>query len=220
MKSGLSREEYFRRWSELHEGIDPAAIRFVRGWLTIAYTAARPLAAARIPPTAITVVGLLLACAVAPVADLGARWPLLAVVLVVASGLVDNLDGAVAVLSDRVSRWGALTDAVCDRVADAAYGLALWLLGAPAWLALTWVGLGWLAEYARVRGQVLLGAPVDVVTVGERPTRIVILAFTLAGCGLVPDSAETVAVVGACAAAGTAAVGLLQILAALRSRRA
>ena len=39
------------RWSELHEGIDPVAVRFVRGWLSIAYAAARPLAGVRVAPT-------------------------------------------------------------------------------------------------------------------------------------------------------------------------
>jgi phosphatidylglycerophosphate synthase len=190
----------------------------VRGWLTIAYTCGRPLAAARVPPTVVTVAGLLVAWSVVPVADLGRRWPLLATVLVVLSGLLDSLDGTVAVLSDRISRWGGLLDALCDRGADAAYGVALWVLGAPAWLALVWVGLSWLAEYARARGQVLVSAPVDVVTVGERPTRIVITAFTLAGCAVLAAHADGVATAGAAAGAASAAIGLLQLLAALRRR--
>ncbi len=214
----MTREEYLRRWSELHEGIDPAAVPFVRGWLAVSYALGRPLAAAGIAPGAITLLGLLLAVAVPVTAGQGARWPLLATVLVVLSGLVDNLDGAVAVLSDRVTRTGALLDAVCDRVADAAYGVALWALGAPGWLALSWVGLGFLAEYARARGQVLLGGPVDVVTVGERPTRIVVSAFALEACGVLTGRAADLATVGAAAGAGTALVGLAQLAAALRRR--
>jgi phosphatidylglycerophosphate synthase len=191
-------------------------VRFVRGWLTIAYAVGRPLAASNVPPTVVTVLGLLVACGVVPVANLGGRWPLLATVLVVASGLLDSLDGAVAVLSDRVSRWGALLDAVCDRVADAAYGVALWALGAPAWLAGLWVGLSLLAEYARARGQSLLGGPVDVVTVGERPTRVVITALFLAACAVLPAHADALATTGAVAGAGCGAVGLLQLLVVLR----
>ena len=81
---------------------------------------------------------------------------LLGLVIVVASGLLDNLDGAVAVLTDRVTARGALADTVCDRLADAAYGGAFWALGAPAWVAIAWVALSWLAEYVRARGHVLL----------------------------------------------------------------
>jgi CDP-diacylglycerol--glycerol-3-phosphate 3-phosphatidyltransferase len=214
----LTRAEYFARWSELHEGIDPAGVPFVRGWLTLAYSLGRPLAAAGVAPTALTVVGLVAAGAVAPLAGLGARWPLLGVVVVVASGLLDNLDGTVAVLANRVTNVGALADTVCDRLADAAYGLALWLLGAPAGLAVAWVGLSLLAEYVRVRGHELLGRTVDVVTVGERPTRIVLTAFALAGAGLLPDRAHPIATVVAVAAVGTALVGLVQIVVTVARR--
>ena len=136
----MSREEYFRRWSLLHEGIDPGGVRFVRGWLSIAYAVARPLAAARIPPTVVTLAGLLTAVATVPIAGLGARWPLLGLVLVVASGLLDNLDGAVAVLTDRVTARGALADTICDRLADAAYGGGLPLVGLSAAIVADLIG--------------------------------------------------------------------------------
>jgi CDP-diacylglycerol--glycerol-3-phosphate 3-phosphatidyltransferase len=195
-------------------------VPFVRWWLGLAYAVGRPLAAARVAPTALTVLGLALAAAVVPVAGLGGRWPALGTMLVVVSGLVDNLDGTVAVLSDRVTRWGALADAVCDRVADAAYAVAFWVLGAPAWLCLLWAGLSYLAEYARARGQVLLAGPVEVVTVGERPTRVVVTAIFLAGAALLTAQADVVVTVGAAAGAGAAAVGLLQLGRALRRRLA
>lgn len=214
----LTREEYFARWSALHEGIDPAGVPFVRGWLTLAYTVGRPLAAAGIAPTVVTLAGLVVAAGVIPLAALGGRWPLLGVLVVVASGLLDNLDGTVAVLADRVTAVGALADTVCDRLADAAYGVALWALGAPAGLVVLWVGLSLLAEYVRVRGHELVGRTIDVVTVGERPTRIVLTAFALAGAGLVPAHAHPVATAFVAAAAGTALVGLVQILLAVSRR--
>jgi len=214
----LNKGEYLSRWSELHEGINPEAVPFVRWWLGVAYAIGRPLAAARVAPIALTMVGMLLAVAVVPVAGLGDRWPLLATVLVVVSGLVDNLDGTVAVLSDRVTCFGALGDAVCDRVADTAYAVAFWAMGAPVWLCLLWAGVSFLAEYARARGQVLLRAPVDVVTVGERPTRVVIAALFLAAAGVLSGRAGDVATVGAAAGAGTAVVGLFQLVVVLRQR--
>ena len=57
---------------------------------------------------------------------------LLAVVLVVVSGLLDGLDGAVAVLTDRATRWGHVLDSLVDRCSDGLYLVALWLVGAPA----------------------------------------------------------------------------------------
>jgi phosphatidylglycerophosphate synthase len=176
------------------------------------------LATARVPPTVVTLAGLVLAWAVVPIADAGSRWPLVAALVVVASGLADSLDGTVAVLSGRVSRGGALLDAVCDRVADAAYGVALWAVGAPAWLCLGWVGLSFLAEYVRARGQALLGSVVDIVTVGERPTRVVVAALFLAAAGLLVDHEDDVVTVGAAAGAGAAVVGLVRLGVGLRRR--
>lgn len=193
---------------------------FVRWWLGIAYRLGRPLAALGVSPTALTLVGVLVAVGAVPLAAAGGRWPVLAAVVVVVSGLVDNLDGTVAVLSDRITRWGALVDAVGDRVADTAYAVAFWALGAPVWLALAWAGLAFLAEYARARAQVLLGAPVGIVTVGERPTRVVVTTGFLLACGVFESVAGDLARIGPAAGAGAAAVGLGQLLLGVRRRLA
>ena len=39
----LSRDEYLAAWATWHGGTDPADNRLVRGWLTLAYTLARPM---------------------------------------------------------------------------------------------------------------------------------------------------------------------------------
>ena len=46
----LSRDEYLAEWARWHGGTDPAGNRLVRGWLTAAYTLARPVAG--LPPVA------------------------------------------------------------------------------------------------------------------------------------------------------------------------
>lgn len=74
---------------------------------------------------------MLVSVAVAAIAAAGGRWPLAAVAVAVAAGLLDNLDGAVAILAGRTSRWGFVLDSLADRLSDAAYVAALWLLGAP-----------------------------------------------------------------------------------------
>ncbi|MGN6611338.1 MAG: CDP-alcohol phosphatidyltransferase family protein, partial [Angustibacter sp.] len=139
-------QEYLAGWQRLH-GTDPRASRLVHGWLRGTYVLARPLARLRVSPNAVTVLGVLVAAAVLPLALAGGRWPLLAAPVVVVSGVVDNLDGAVAVLTGRTSRWGALADALADRVSDVGYVVALWLLGAPAWLAVVAGGVAMLHEY-------------------------------------------------------------------------
>lgn len=214
----LDRPAFLRQWSALHDGIDPDGVPFVRGWLSLVYAAARPFAAARVAPSLVTLAGLVVAVAVPLVTWAGDGWALAAAVLVLVSALFDSLDGAVAVMTGRVTSWGALFDAVCDRLADAAYGVALWVLGAPAWLVLAWIGLSSLTEYARARGQALLATPLGVVTVGERPTRIIVAFVTLLAGGLVSSRASDVALVGGAVGSVCAAVGLAQLMFAVRRR--
>ena len=135
------REEYLARWSRLHGGASTTGL--VGWWLGIAHTVARPLVRAGVGPWPVTAAGVVLAGSACWPASAGSRWPLQAALLVAASGVLDNLDGAVAVLSGRTSRWGFVLDSSCDRLADAAYCLALlWRAPPPGRLsrAVHWPG--------------------------------------------------------------------------------
>ncbi|MGQ7295592.1 CDP-alcohol phosphatidyltransferase family protein [Quadrisphaera sp. KR29] len=214
----VTREEHLRRWSAAHGGT--AASPLVRAWLGGVRAVASPLAAAGVRPSAITVVGLLLALvALVPAAaqvHAGGRWALLVPLLLAAAALADGLDGAVAVLGGTASRSGAVLDAACDRLADAAALGVLWLLGAPALPVLVALGAGQLHEYVRARAQAEGMAGPGAVTVSERPTRVAVAAMFALGCGTYPQVAATWAGVGAWAAAVAALVGLLQLLVAVR----
>ncbi|GAA4356174.1 CDP-alcohol phosphatidyltransferase family protein [Angustibacter luteus] len=164
------------------------------------------------PPDVLTGVGLLVACAVVPIAALGGRWPVLGAVVLVASGLLDNLDGAVAVLSGRVTRWGALLDAVADRVADGAACLALWAVGGWAGLALGAGVLGYLHEYARARATAVGMPDAGAITVAERPTRLIVVVMFLLGAGIYPDSAAAWGTAGAACLLAVGAVGFGQLM--------
>lgn len=157
-------------WSRLHHGLRPSPL--VLGWLRPLWTLARPLAAARVPPTAITMVGLVLAVA-APV--LARRWPLVALLLVLAAAVADGLDGAVAVVGGRATRGGRLADQIADRVADTAFALTLWRCGAPLWLALVAGTLSLGQELVRRR---------VVITVAERPTRVICTVLACAAAAV------------------------------------
>jgi phosphatidylglycerophosphate synthase len=209
------RDEFGRRWSRAHSGADPGA-RLVGGYLTAAHRAARPLAAAGVAPDALTLAGALAALAALAPAAAGGRWPLLAAVAVAASAVLDGLDGAVALLTDRSSRWGAVLDGLADRLAEAAFCAVLWLVGAPGWLAGAAAATAWLHEYARARAGAAGMAGVGRVTVSERPTRVAVVVLFTAGAGVVPAHAGAWAGAGALAAAVLGLAGLAQLLLALR----
>jgi phosphatidylglycerophosphate synthase len=212
------REEYLARWSRLHGGASTTGL--VGWWLGIAHAGARPLVRAGVGPWPVTVAGVVLAGAACWPASAGSGWPLLAALLVAVSGLLDNLDGAVAVLSGRTSRWGFVLDSGCDRLADAAYCLTLLLAGAPAWLAGTGAALALLHEYVRARAAVAGMPEIGVVTVSERPTRVIVTAMFLLGAGVYPGAARLWATGGAAAWMLLGVVGLVQLLLVVHRRLA
>jgi CDP-diacylglycerol--glycerol-3-phosphate 3-phosphatidyltransferase len=210
--------DYLQRWAPLHGGYEPRLGSVAGRWLSLAYLAARPLAARGVTPDALTAWGVLVSAAVAAIASAGGRWPLAAAVVVVVAGLLDNLDGAVAILSGRTSRWGFVLDSLADRLSDAAYLVALWVLGAPGPLCVVGGGLMGLQEYARARAGNAGMGEVGVVTVWERPTRVILTAGLLLGSGLRPDSAELIATAGAAAWVAFGLVGLAQLLLVVHRR--
>ena len=167
------------------------------------WTLARPLTAARLSPNAITVAGAVLAVDAALFAD---RLPLAALGLIVGSALCDGLDGAVAIISGRATRVGAVADALADRIADCAFALAMWRCGAPLWLAAAAGALSLVHELARTA---LGGRLRTTITVAERPTRVV-CAGLAAASATVSDASWPPTV---CAAVwvGAALIGLGQL---------
>jgi phosphatidylglycerophosphate synthase len=180
----LSWDDYAGRWATLHGGIDPRrASIFVHRWLKMAYAVGRACASVGLRPSVITLGALILSAAVPIVAILRGPWLFVAALLVLLSAIADSADGSVAVITSRVSRRGSFYDALADRVGEAAWLLALWLLGAPGSLVVVCGALAWLHEYARARATVSGMAGIGVITVAERPTRValVIVALTLGG---------------------------------------
>jgi len=188
------------RWSRLHHGLDPAAVPFVSGWLRFVWWSARPLRG--VSPTAITASGVLLAaCA----AWLAGPVPAIAAALVVLAAVCDSLDGAVAVLADRATRFGARADAVADRVSDLLFAVVLWRCGAPWWAAVVAGALAVAVDLTRRVRRV----PARI-TVAERPT-FTICASLACVCAAVTSATWPAAVcVGVWCAAGL--VGLTQVL--------
>jgi len=211
----LSREEYLAAWSRWHGGADTSA-PLVRGWLTVAHTLARPIAA--LPPVLATATGVLVAAAAVPPAAAGGAWLVAAGVLVGLSGLLDSLDGALAIGTGRASQRGYVLDSVVDRLTEAAYAAALWAAGAPGWLAVCFGALCWLPDYLRARAGQAGVHRTGPISLWERPTRVAMAALTLAGAGVVSgwapgglDAGGLVVTAGAAVGALLGAVGTAQL---------
>jgi phosphatidylglycerophosphate synthase len=215
------------RWSTAHGGIDPDASAWVSGWLSIVHRLTRPLAGRGIPPARVTLAGVLVAALVPLLAWRGDGWPLLATVCVVASGLLDGVDGALARWDGSTTPWGGVLDELADRCSDLMLLAALGLLGAPWWLCVLAAVLTLLLESVRSSARVAGLEGVGVVTVWERPARLVAAAFGTGLCGLAwlaadllpwADAPERIAGAVAAIAVALAVVGLVHLL--LRVHRA
>ena len=205
----LNRDDYLAAWSRWHGGAGTESA-LVRGWLTLAYTLARPLAG--LPPVVVTALGLLAAAASIGPAVAGGPWLMAAGVLVGLSGLFDSLDGALAIGTGRASRRGFVLDSVVDRLTEAAYAGALWAAGAPGWLAAAFGALCWLPDYLRARAGQAGVSETGALSVWERPTRVILTGLTLSGAGVV----AALGVVDPVVTAGTAAGALLGVVAVVQ----
>jgi CDP-diacylglycerol--glycerol-3-phosphate 3-phosphatidyltransferase len=150
---------------------------------------ARGLLRIGLTPDAVTLAGTTVVVTTALVAyPLG--WLLPGTLVIAVFVLTDSLDGTMARLSGRTSRWGAFLDSTLDRLADAAIfgGLTVWFAGRGDLLgvALTLAALvlGQVVSYTRARAEGL-GAQA-AVGIAERADRliVVLLAAALVGGGL------------------------------------
>jgi len=100
--------------------------------------------------------------------------------------VTDGIDGCVAALNNRATRFGFVLDSVVDRLSDGLFLSALAVGGGePAW-AVAAGGTLMMLEYTRARAGGAGFREVGVVTVGERPTRTVAAIAGLLGAQLLP----------------------------------
>ena len=110
-------------------------------------------------------------------------------ILVSVFALSDTIDGVMARLSDRSSKWGAYLDSTLDRVGDSAVfgGLVLWYAGDDgtpylAALALACLILGSVVSYSKARAEGL-GMTANV-GIAERADRLVAVLIATGVVGL------------------------------------
>jgi phosphatidylinositol phosphate synthase len=132
-------------------------------------------------PNALTVLGFagMLAAAVAAALQ---QW-VLAGVLVIAFGIFDMFDGALARATNRATPFGAFLDSTLDRtgenlvLAGVAFGCALAQFPAGVGAALGAIAFGSIVTYARARAEAL-GVRGEV-GIAPRPERLLLLAVGL-----------------------------------------
>jgi CDP-diacylglycerol--glycerol-3-phosphate 3-phosphatidyltransferase len=177
----------------------------------VTYALARPFAG--LPPLVATLLGLAVAVSAVGPAAAGGPWLVAAGVVVGISGLLDSLDGALAIGTGRASRRGFVLDSAVDRLTEAAYAVALWVAGAPGWLAVAFGALCWLPDYLRARAGQAGVRDTGPISVWERPTRVVMTGLTLGGAGVLAGLDLTAPVVTAGTAVGVllGALGVVQL---------
>jgi len=168
----LNKEEFKARWSALHS--DAKTDGIVGAWLNISYRFGLICTLLRISPNALTLFGLLGAIATALTAQ--TAW---AILFLVFSLFCDGIDGSVAIFQQRESNWGAILDAVADRISEALWFYALYAIGVPAWIPITLWCVASFQEYARAKLISLGISDIGVVTPAERPVRASFLFIVL-----------------------------------------
>jgi archaetidylinositol phosphate synthase len=168
----LNKEEFNSKWSALHSDAKTEGI--VGAWLNISYRFGLICTLLRISPNALTLFGLLGAIATALTAQ--SPW---AILFLVFSLFCDGIDGSVAIFQQRESNWGAILDAVADRISEALWFYALYAIGVPAWIPITLWCVASFQEYARAKLISLGISDIGVVTPAERPVRASFLFIVL-----------------------------------------
>ena len=156
--------------------------RFRTFWTALLTPIARFLLRIGVSPDAVTVVGtlgvVLGALAFFPRGEL-----LVGVLVITAFVFSDLLDGTMARMSGRSSKWGAFLDSTLDRLGDAAIfgGLAMYYIGPGdsdplAALAMYCLVMGSVTSYARARAESLgMQAKVGVAERADRLVAILVM---------------------------------------------
>ena len=173
----MTKNEFYLAWSKLHG--DAKIVGIVKGWLSISFPTSKALVRIRITPNALTILGLVFG--VLLYMNANAIW---APLILVISLICDGVDGSLAIITGKSSKWGALLDSVVDRLTEVFWILALYSLGVDSKILIAVLILASAQEYLRARAGGVGLTQVGVVTVAERPVRasfvfVALVAFNL-----------------------------------------
>ena len=160
----MKKDEFFSIWRRLHGDANISGI--VKGWLSISYVIVKPLSKARVTPNVLTLFGLFFG--VLLYANAETFW---APALLVLSLICDGIDGSLAIITNKSTKWGAILDSTVDRLTEIFWVLALYKIGADLKLLIIVLLAASVQEYVRARAAGLGVSEVGIVTFAERPVR-------------------------------------------------
>jgi len=134
----------------------------------------RRLGSSGISPNLLTTFSLMFAAGAG--ALYASRLPLLGAVGIVASGVVDMLDGAVARATHTSSRFGAVYDHTLDRYAELFVLVGIGLGGFANWVWIIFCLFGMvMASFVRAKAESVGGLKSCTVGIAERQEKLIIL---------------------------------------------
>jgi phosphatidylglycerophosphate synthase len=160
----MKKDEFFSIWRRLHGDANISGI--VKGWLSISYVVVKPLSKARVTPNILTMFGLLFG--VLLYANAETFW---APALLVLSLICDGIDGSLAIVTNKSTKWGAILDSTVDRLTEIFWVLALYKVGTDLNLLVIVLLAASVQEYMRARAAGLGVSEVGIITFAERPVR-------------------------------------------------
>ena len=160
----MKRDEIFSVWRRLHGDAEISGI--IKGWLSISYLIVKPLAKVSVTPNILTILGLFFG--VLLYANAETFW---APALLVLSLICDGIDGSLAIVTNKSTKWGAILDSTVDRLTEIFWVLALYKVGADLNLLIIVLLAASVQEYMRARAAGLGVSEVGIVTFAERPVR-------------------------------------------------
>ena len=209
----MTFEEYLVKWSNFHGGATPTGL--IKIWLKLAFALSTPLV--RLNPNIITFSSLLvMAGAIGILVGPNPQY-LTAAILVLVVGLIDNVDGIVALRSSRVTSWGAYLDAIVDRFIDVGIGLLFLVSGAPVGLVMVAISVALVHEYMRARAGGVGHHEIGAVTVAEKPTRIALGIMFLIACAVRPEDSAQLATIAILTWIALGVIGFAHLMRTFRS---
>ena len=203
--------DYESAWSTLHGEAKPSAM--IRLWLRFMFVVTTPLL--RISPNTVTLSSGLFAIGLATLSREPAFYWLVAIGIFLL-GILDGVDGVLAVRRNQVTQWGAFLDSMVDRVVDVAIAAMLVFAGADALVVLIAVTLTLVHEYMRARAASVGYRLVGVVSVAEKPTRIILGVVAFTACSVVPGHAPAFTTISAWVWLWLAFIGVTQLFTSYR----
>lgn len=184
----MNQSEFFAKWSKLHG--DATISGIVKGWLRISFILVKPIAKLKITPNMLSTFGLFFGVLLFFNAE--NNW---AILLLITSLICDGVDGSLAIVTNKESKWGAAVDSIFDRLTEVFWALTFIAIGANQNVVMAAVLLAAVQEYLRARAAGLGLAEVGVVTIAERPVRAAILFVALVAAALDLEIINQIAII-------------------------